>query len=368
MNKENLKEGVISESELVKIFATPNIYKKYFSANKFTSNNKNILLNDANRYCTIEDLGDRQYKISNIRKYPIPKIYNKMNKSLYQYITPLILNKLIDGHDKNNKINLTLNKWARQIQMINGNYNIIKYNKKATSESLDYKLNYIEDFYNKADDMINNYIEMSLKYLKQTGSIIWREVYMVHMEKVGDKIIEIDDGNNIYAEFTIDEHQATQEEMDYYSRCIDIADKMAGIDRSVDTDRERYYGKKAVKFTKALSSELNKRNIKYIYKTYEVYYVSLDKCKSILNLFDTSGDMVKRFNSEFENLITENATKRYKKGELSKYSEDYIDTFVDLCEITIDNKTESIRDRINLSDSSPEDNYNLKFKMKRSNT
>ena len=78
--------------------------------------------------------------------------------------------------------------------------------------------------------------------------------------------------------------------------------------------------------------------------------------------------MVKRFNSEFENLITENATKRYKKGELSKYSEDYIDTFVDLCEITIDNKTESIRDRINLSDSSPEDNYNLKFKMKRSNT
>lgn len=367
MNKENLKNGIVSEKDLVNIFATTGQAQKYFSVNKFTGNNKNILLKEVSRYCSIVDLGNRQYEISEVKKYPIPKIYDKMNKSLYQYIVPLILNKLIDGHDKNNKITLTSNKWARQIQMINGNYNLIKFHKKDASDKLDFRISYIEDFYNKADDMINNYLEMSLKYLKQTGSIIWREVYMVHMESVGDKIIEIDDSNNIYAEFNVDEHQATQEEMEFFSRCVEAADKIAGIDKSSDTDRERYYGKKALRFTKALSSELNKRNIKYIYKTYEVYYIHLDRCKDMMRLFNNE-NMIENFNHEFEKLITDNATKRYKKGELSKYSEDYVNTFVDLCEITINSKTESMAHRLDLTEPNPENNYNLKFKMKRSNT
>lgn len=367
MNKENLKNGIICEKDLVDIFATTGQSQKYLSVNRFTGKNKNILLKEVSRYCTVVDLGNRQYEISEVKKYPIPKIYDKMNKSLYQYIVPLILNKLIDGHDKNNKITLTSNKWARQIQMINGNYNLVKHHKKDASDKLDFRISYIEDFYNKADDMVNNYLEMSLKYLKQTGSIIWRDVYMVHMESVGDKIIEIDDSNNIYAEFNVDEHQATQEEMEYFSRCVEVADKIAGIDKSNDTDRERYYGKKALRFTKALSAELNKRNIKYIYKTYEVYYVHLDRCKDMLSLFNTE-NMVEKFNYEFEKLITDNATKRYKKGELSKYSEDYVNTFVDLCEITINSKTESMAHRLDLTEPNPENNYNLKFKMKRSNT
>lgn len=367
MKKENLKIGVIDENDFLNLFATPSQKKKYYDNNKFTGTMKNTVIKEANRYCEIIYIGDRKYDIKSIYDFPLPKSMTKMTSSLYQYIIPLILIKLVEGHDEYNKINLTCSKWARQIDMVNSNYNFVKYNKNSVGKYFDFKDNQIEDFYSKADDMITNYLQNALKYLKESGSVIWREVYMVHQEILGDKIIEVDEKNNAYAELTLNEHQATEDEMKFYAGCINIADKAANISNA----SERYYGKKAPIFSKRLSSELLKKNIKYIYKTYEVYYISLDKCKFLLSKFNIGNDKQNRqefinaFNQEFETMIMDNANKRYIKN-LEKYSSDYIDSFYNLCDMTIKNETESIVGRIS-PDLNDEDryNYNLKLKIKR---
>lgn len=322
----------------------------------------------ANCYCSITDLGDRKYKITEIYDYPKSKVLDKMKNSLYQYIIPLILSKIIEGHDENHKISLTSSKWARQIHMINGNYSLIKYHKNKACDTFEWYNEDIDDFYNKADDMISMYLQTALKYLTESGVIIWREDYIVHTEKISDKVLEIDN-NNIKMDLEIEEHHATNEEMEFYSSCIKKADELSGIKQG--NANERYYGKKAKEFNQVLNRELNKRNIKYIYKSYEVYSVHLDWCENLLKEFDLNEDkktFINRFNDEFQSLIMNNANDRYNKNTINmihKYSEKYLDTFFDLCDITIkqDNEHDNIRERIGLNENTEEQKYNININI-----
>ena len=315
------------------------------------------------RYCAIKDLGNRTYKITEVYEHPLPSNFDKMNKSLYKYIVPLILNSLVNGHDENNKIDITVGKWAREINMVNHNYSLIKYNREDTSKETQILLDTINEFYDKADDMINWYISNALDYLKSAGLIIWREVNRVNIEVSDGKSI-IDQDGNVEVNINIDSHQASKEEMEYYSQCIAIADKEANIENA----QERYYSKKSKQFNEVLKRELYKRKIKCIYKTYEAYYVHLDKCQFLLNQFEEvdSQKIKDNFNKEFSDMIIENAGKRFEKNA-SKYlynsKNEYQLSFESLCEITINNKTEYLGGRIREKDN--DDDYNLQITHKR---
>lgn len=128
--------------------------------------------------------------------------------------------------------------------------------------------------------------------------------------------------------------------MDYYAQCVSIADKEANIENA----GERYYSSKAKCFQEVLKRELYKKKIKYFYSTYEAYYVHLDKCKSLLEHFGEYNreQLVDSFNKEFSDMIVENAGIRFDKNK-TKYllnKSDYLLSFENLCEITVDNKTE----------------------------
>ena len=69
-------------------------------------------------------------KINKIYEEIIPYYIVPMLNSLYQYSIPLILQFLIDDSNRNNRINLTIGRWAREISMVNGNYANIRRNKK----------------------------------------------------------------------------------------------------------------------------------------------------------------------------------------------------------------------------------------------
>ena len=99
-----------------------------------------------------------------------------------------------------------------------------------------------------------------------------------------------------------------------------------------------------------LKRELYKRKIKCVYSTYEAYYVHLDKCQALLEHFGKFNEekLINDFNKEFSDMLIENAGIRFDKNE-SKYlsnKNDYLLSFEDLCEITIDNKTEYLGKRI----------------------
>ena len=87
--------------------------------------------------------------------------------------------------------------------------------------------------------MIEWYITNALDYLKSAGLVIWREVYRVNEEISSGKNI-IDENGNIHVDISIDSHQASEDEMNYYSHCVSIADKAAKIENA----GERYYSKK----------------------------------------------------------------------------------------------------------------------------
>lgn len=366
MGKENIKTGKYTEKELVELFGSDSQKKSYEENRRFVSKYKTSMFKKINKYCNVKELekenGRYTYEITEVYKYPLPASLPKMQKSLYKYICPLILNYLIDNeYNEDRKIDITIGKWSREINMVNRNYNLIKYNKEDTAKETQYPIDLIYEFIDKTDDMLDHYITTALDYLKSAGLIIWREVYRINVEVSDTDSITIDENGKVSLPLHIESHQASKEEMQYYSKCIGIADKAANINNAT----ERYYSKKSNKFNEVLKKELYKRKIKCVYKTYEAYYVNLEKCEFILNQFSQTErkKLIKEFNEEFTNMILENASKRFNKFP-GKYlycngEDDYMLRQEGMCEMTIANETEYLGNRIRRSELN--DKYNLQI-------
>lgn len=363
MDELKIKTGIITEKELIKKYATPAQKKSYHDNGRFIGGYKKKFFDKMKRYCEIEDLGNRKYEIKKIYEFPLPSNFNKMNSSIYKYIVPLILSMLAKGHDESRKIDITVGKWAREIKMVNKNYNLLKYNQESASIEFDIPSEAVAEFYEKSDDMINYYITNALDYLKSAGLIIWRDVYKIVTEKTSN-VISLDHKGNVHTEVTLTTSQASQDDMDYYASCIKIADEEANIINA----RDRYYSKKSKRFQSILNRELYKRGVKNVYKTYEAYYINLDKCNFILNSFNVENteSLVKKFNAEFESMIVDNAKKRYKKIP-QKYSyckdeENYSICFTGICDMVINNETLYLGERI--AQRKKEENYKLDAHVK----
>lgn len=362
MDIEKIKIGKLTEKELVELFGSETQKKSYSEHGRFVSNHKKTLLTKMEKYCNIKDLGNRTYKITKVHKYPLPNSLPKMQKSIYKYICPLILNYLIDNeYSEDRKIDITVGKWSREISMVNKNYNLVKYNKEDTSKETQYPIDLIYEFIEKTDDMLDHYITTALDYLKSAGLIIWREAYRMNIEVSDTDGVIIDENGKVSLPLHIENHQASEEDMKYYSKCISIADKEANINNYT----ERYYSKKSKRFNEVLKRELYRRKIKCVYKTYEAYYINAEKCEYILHQFEQTNrkKLIKEFNDDFTKMILENANKRFNKFP-NKYlycngEDDYMSCQAGMCEMTIANDTEYFGNRIKKSDI--DDNYSLKI-------
>jgi hypothetical protein len=265
--------------------------------------------------------GSHKYKLHSIYKYPIPPNFDRMNKGLYKYMTPLVLYFLVNGHDENNSVKFTIGRWAREIKMVNQNYDILRYNvtkyQHHTMSDLgldDLTRQEVSDYYKKSDELLRYYLLGTLDYLKKSGRIIWRESYKIQKTEIS-KCDLID--NSVNTTVTIIESDATDADMKIYAECVGIADEKIGI----VTEKERYYSEKSSDFFECLQRELNKRNIRLIYKTYEAYYTNLDKCNDLLSHFEVNSlndeKMVRELNELFAEKLTENAANRFIKHPLN---------------------------------------------------
>lgn len=361
---EKIRTGKFTEKELVELFGSDAQKKSYKKNGHFVSKYKTSLFKKINKYCVIEEREKENrkhtYEITEVYKYPLPNNFTKMQKSIYKYICPLILNYLIENeHSKNKRISITVGKWARKIDMVNRNYCLVKYNKEGTAKEIQYPIELISEFIDKTGDMIDYYITTALDYLQSAGLIIWRETYHLNIEVSYTENVVIDENGNVSLPLQIINRQANNEEMMYYDKCVNIADKAANIKNYT----ERYYSKKSKLFNEVLKRELYKRGIKRVYRTYETYYIDPDKCKFILNQFPQTDrkKLINDFNEEFTTMIIENASKRFNKFP-GKYlycdgEDDYIQCQKGLCEMTICNETEYLGDRIRKG--MIEDDYSL---------
>lgn len=358
METKNIRTGEVAEQELVHLFGSVAQKKSYKDNGHFVGSNKQTLLKNISKYCKIEDCGRRIYRITEVYRYSLPPNFTKMNKSLYRYIIPLLLSYLTDVHDENNKPDMGLCIWAREIGMVNRNFNLIRYNKQSTSQSVGLPVTVINDFFDKFESMAGWYMDNAFSYLKSAGLIICNIIYHASKE-ISDGRIKIDEDCNVYTEISLDSHRASEEETMYYSQCVAAADTLAGIKNS----KERYYSKKSGRFNSALKKELYKEKIKCIYKTYEISCTDIEKCRFILGQFvENSHDILtSRLNKEFTAMVMENAGKRFDadpgKYKCCKCRDDYMMYFGWLCEMVIDKNTEYLGNRIKKKKF--EDGYSL---------
>lgn len=346
-------EKILTEYELVSDFGTQKQKTSYIDNGHFVNRNKENVLKNARCYCDVEELGQRQYKITNVKLIPHTKDYEMVHDSLYQYICPLILKKLIDK----DKIVLTVGKWAREIDMVNENYHYIKLDlSRAVENVLALKENKISegmlmDFYNHCDSMIYSYFTQALGYMKKLGLILWQEVYMISYQSVRSTLV----GGKVDVEFLPpDTHRASEDEINYYTKCIAKADKMNGI----TCDKDRYYSKRSNAWRTALNKELSKKKIQRVFKSYEVYAIDKDKCQNLLHTFeDISDDFIDTFNNAFIEIIFGCAVKRYERkpekcDDIKAQSTiDYADGHKGISQLVIGRSTALGKDEVDIPES-----------------
>lgn len=339
-----------SEKKIVELFGTPKQQESYAQNGCLATRSKTSILEKASRYCKITDLGNKNYSISKIYKYPLPSKWSLMNKTLYKDLVPLLLHNLINGHDENNAITLTIGKWARELKMINSNYPLIKSNKEDAATLLDMDLDTIFDFYNKADAAMEYYIINALTFLKNALCIYWLQVHYVVVE-ITDNTNTIDENGNITPNIRLETRLASEEEVEYYVRCMEVADNAVHIENI----SERYYSKKSEEWNRILKKELYKRKIKLVYKAYKAYYVHLDRCQYLLEQFEpkTQEELHTELIEDFTKHIMENSEKRYKKTP-DKYDASYCEYFAGLCDVVINPKTEFLGGSIQYKSSTKE--------------
>ena len=311
-NKDKkINTGIITENELLDLFATDKQKNKYLSSdNKFVSSNKKTVLAQAGRDCEIKDIGNRQYEITNVYKYPAPKNFNKMNRGIHKYLTPLILINLIAAKIHNlDNITFTSTKWYKMIDMINDNYINMKYNMDYSSDRFNLDKNALIDFFNTTDDTLIYYFKKSLDYLKEARILNFQAINWICVKEESEVY------NNGVKEFKTNRvyRRVTQKEMVFIETCEQTACLDAGLSLN-SSEGEKFYSSKSKKYLSTLEKLLSEKQILFCYKAYEIFATdrNIEWWYNLLNNFDIKDkkELVATLNSVFKNNILINAQKR----------------------------------------------------------
>ena len=330
---KEVKTGIISETQLVDLFSTEKQKEKYLSLGKFSGVNKQTILKQAARQCEIMDIGKRQYEITKVYKYPVPKNFDKMNSGMHRYMTPLILINLIGAkiHEVEN-VTFTCMKWHRMIEMINENYVTMKHNISYSSDKLSLSKNVLYDFFSTTDDTLVYYFKKSLEYLKEANLFNYQELNWICVRHIRDSV---DENGKKILQITHEHRRASYNEMKFIRKCDQRACIEVGI--SKENDCEKYYGEKSKAYQAKLKELLMKENIVTCYKAYEIYSTDNDimRCHQLLSNFkmDDIQAAVENMNKDFQKSLVVNAEKRianrpekrnlFSNADIANFMKDY---------------------------------------------
>ena len=353
-----IKLGEINTKEFVETFGTIKLQERYNKEKRLGGKDKTSLLNKASKYCDIQDLSKGKYLITKIYPMEINDLVAPLKKGLNKFLTPLILSKLIEL-DCNNEFKYTLPflGWANKMDIINGkNYNFIKYHQDKCHKPLNINPQTMEEFFIKVDLCIKYYLEKNLTILSDKSGLDLIDYETVQMVK--KKFVEHKDndkgGCDVNCKPPYDE-PISDDDRKFYYECEKIAKERAGITRN----QEKFYGTKSYIYRRELKELLKKRNILFMYTSYNIFCKDVDEVINTLAKFndiDTSPEeFVKVFNEKFIEYIEKRAiSRKNKEFELSlddnktkiineyRLLESYIPNYRNLSEITINKNAENV--------------------------
>ena len=307
-------------------------------------------------------------------QYIIHKIYGvekddlilPLKKGLYNFLTPLILSKLVEEHYQNNNFKITLPflGWAKKFDIVNDNYSLIKYNQNKSSEQLGIDKETMFEYFEKMDDCIKYYMQECLTTLsKQSGLdlIDFDSIKMVRKQKL---ISEPNDNGGIDLIPSEWDEVVSDNDRKFVYDCESKAKAFANI---VD-NKEKFYGTKSLIYNKELKRLLRERNILFMYSAFNIYCKNIDEIKKTFTKFadvtlDNNNNFITTFNEKFLEYIDkkaknihnkeqkkeDNADKKYIKSY--RLVETYIDNFNLLSDTTIKVGAENLKDKIKTDDT-----------------
>lgn len=338
-NLVRLKKGEYNEVTLVDKICTDAQKKSYHRKEKFASGkHRSMFLDTLARYCDYEfDAEKKKYVVTEVFSYPKTLSDAKIHKGIYQYLAPLMLYRVLYGDDKKNRrAVITSMDIAADVSLITGNYNMMKFNQEAVNTDMGIPLQIVSEYFNKADNRIDDYIRKCIKYLASMNCVIYNETHMI-----GTMPERVDvEGTEIYVKKG-EVRIATKEEMKLYSELDEIASRKAGI----RTNSEKWYGKKAARYNSELSALLQKHGIWFVCRAFELWKVDTARCKETLKSFSdmTIPQRRKEIGMALKYILDTNAENRAEKKQLC---DNYIEHFKHLSDLTLNPAAEDVRDKL----------------------
>jgi len=312
-----LKIGEIDIKKLVNIFGTDKQKEGYKKDKKLNNRVKEGIIKKASKFCEIEDCGQGIFKIHKVFNLDMDndELIFPLLKGLSQYVTPLILSKLLNEQDENYKITLSFISWAQKFQMINGNYNLMRYHQEKSSEYLKIDEHTMFDYFNKMDDCIQYYLEKIFKILSNKSGLDLIEFDSVTKVR---KIIRDQSIKGVKIKFKcnfIDE-EISDEDRKFVIDCENKAKEEAGI----TNNKDKFYGIKAKLYKDKLSELLIEKDILFTYRAYNIFCKNKKEVANVLSKFESildyrSENFIEEFNNIFMDYIENKAIKANKREQ-----------------------------------------------------
>jgi len=366
-----LIEGEISTKELLELFGTDKQKENYIKNKKLNSGNKSSIIKKASKFCEIADLGKGKFIIHKVFNLNMDdELLFTLLRGLSQYITPLILFRLLNEQDENYKMTLSFISWAKKFEIVNSNYSFMRIYQQKSSEYLNMDIDTMFDYFEKMDDCIKYYLEKILKILSNESGLDLIEFDSVTKVR---KIIRDQNDEDIDILFECDsiDEIISDEDRKFVIDCENKSKEESGI----TDNREKFYGMKSKLYKKILSKLLIKRKILFTYQAYNIFCKNKIEVQKVLSKFDSILDyrdekFIETFNNIFIEYIKDKANKASKreKEKYNKLLEDcetnskeinyikkyrladaYINDFKSLSELTVPNNFKDLTKEIEIT-------------------
>jgi hypothetical protein len=353
---QKLQEGQLSTHDLIEFFGTTKLKERYKKEKRLGGKDKTSILTKASKYCNIEDLGKGKYIIHKVYGLVKDDQILPLKKGLYKYITPLILTKLLNEQNENYKITLPFLGWARKFDMINDNYNFIKYHQEESCKYLSISEEVMFEYFCKIDDCLKYHLnECLIKLSKKSINLIDYE-YITMAKKIYTTSIPNDEGGqDLSCEYKFE--PLTDEEHKYVIDCENQAKILANI----ESEKEKYYGVKSYNYHRELNKLLLKRNILFTYSAFNIFCKNKEGVRDTIDKFkitDTynENNFISDFTENFIDYINTKAKHRQNKTDVNSENgyrllQSYLSEMRKLSEVTIKHGIKSICEDIGIEDT-----------------
>lgn len=327
------------EIELVRLVCSPKQIQSYEKQGKFAGGKQRAMfLKRLSECCEFEyDSEKREYCVLKVLAVPQTKAEKQLHDGIYQFLAPLILNRVIEYERQNQTAVLTSFELAREIGLVNQNYNLIRYNIKTAKKDLNIPYKELNDFLSIVYRRIDDYVCRCIKYLQSDGAIGANEVHIIQTFEETAKI----ESHTIVVTKESDRHIASADEMTLYQQLVTMASDIAGT----HTNREQRFGKDSYKFKNSIRQLLYDNGIDYVSRGLELWCTDIKKAEQLIAEYDNFSTIsyTEQLNLKFKALIDRNAEKLAAKKELPDAN--YVEHFKTLSSLTLLNGAEDVRKR-----------------------